>query len=108
MTVRELVDTLNLSIVSEGDLCRNINGCYIGDLLSWVMSNAQSDNVWLTIMSNINIVAVATLTDVSCIILCENVSPDEECLKKAQLQEINILKTDMSTYDLAVKLGAVL
>ena len=63
MTVTELKDTLSLTPVTlpEGD--REVQGVYIGDLLSWVMGRAQADNVWLTIMSNLNIVAVATLAD---------------------------------------------
>ena len=31
---------------------REIDGVYVGDLLSWVMGRAQSDNAWVTIMSN--------------------------------------------------------
>lgn len=109
MTIKDIINELNLSVVTKNsDLERNVDGCYIGDLLSWVMSNAQADNIWLTIMSNINIVAVAALTDVSCIILCENVSPDEDCVTKANAQGICILKTPASAYETALKLGNLL
>ena len=109
MTVKDIINKLNLTIVTnDNELDRNVNGCYIGDLLSWVMSNAQADNIWLTIMSNINIVAVAALTDVCCIILCEDVSPDDDCVVKANAQGICILKTSDSVYETAVKLGNLL
>ena len=69
MTVQQLKDQLSLTALTLPDGEREIRGVYVGDLLSWVMGRAQADNVWLTIMSNLNIVAVATLADVSCIIL---------------------------------------
>ena len=105
MTVKELATELELEILTgDINLDREVCGGYCGDLLSWVMSKAQQDNAWITIMSNTNIVAVAVLTDVSCIILCEDVSPEEECLKKAIEQEVAILKTPMSAFALAGKL----
>ena len=106
MTVKELAATLDLQILTgDINLDREVNGGYCGDLLSWVMSKAQQDNAWITIMSNTNIVAVAVLTDVACIILCEDVAPEEECLKKALEQEVAILKTPMSAFEIAQKMG---
>lgn len=108
MTVKELAEKLGLEILTgDINLDREVKGGYCGDLLSWVMSKAQQDNAWITIMSNTNIVAVAVLTDVSCVILCEDVSPEEECLKKALEQEVAILKTPMSAFELAGKLEAL-
>ena len=76
MTVSGLKEALNLTAFALPQGERDVRGGYAGDLLSWVMGRAQADDAWLTIMSNPNIVAVATLTDVSCIILCEGVAPD--------------------------------
>ena len=72
------------------------------------MSNAQEDDIWITIMSNVNVVAVATLTDVACVLLCENVDPDDNCLKRANEQGISILKTKLTAYEAAVKIGNLL
>ncbi len=87
---------------------REIDGVYVGDLLSWVMGRAQSGNAWITIMSNVNILAVASLADTSCIILAEGVSVEQEVIDTALEKEINILKTDMDIYDTAVKLSAII
>ena len=105
MTVTDLKNALNLTPVSlpEGD--REAEGVYIGDLLSWVMGRAQADNVWLTIMSNLNIVAVATLSDVSCIILCEGVTLEESVKSTAEAKGINILATDKTADDMAKSLA---
>ena len=105
MTVTELQSALSLTPVSlpEGD--REVEGAYIGDLLSWVMGRAQSGNAWLTIMSNLNIVAVATLSDVSCIILCEGVTLDESVKNTAEAKDVNVLATDKTAYETAKRLA---
>ncbi len=109
MLVKDIIEKLGAQIVNEGDLLqRDITGCYIGDLLSWVMANAREGDIWLTIMSNVNVVAVATLTDISCVLMCENVVPDEDCLIRAREQGITILKTPLSAYQAAVILGNIL
>ena len=105
MKVSEAVSALNLEYVAGRDAeDREISGCYIGDLLSWVMGRALEGNVWITIMSNINIVAVASLTDAACILLAENVVPDEDVIKKAEMQDVIILKSDKTAYVLATGL----
>ena len=106
MKISELVKKLNLTLLTNSGFAdREIKGCYIGDLLSWVMGKAQSGDAWITIMNNINIVAVASLTDCACIILCEGVSADENVINKANDEEIIILKSDETAYSLALKLG---
>ena len=105
MTVTDLKNALALTPVTlpEGD--REVEGVYIGDLLSWVMGRAQADNVWLTIMSNLNIVAVATLSDVSCIVLCEGVTLDENVKSTAEAKGVNILTTEAPAYEMAKRLA---
>lgn len=103
MTVIEVCKNLNLKILVEGDLERTISDCYIGDLLSWVMGRAQEDCIWLTVMGNINSIAVATLADVSCIVLTENAALDEDAKKKAEAMDVTILQTEENSYHLATK-----
>lgn len=105
MTVAELKETLSLVPVTLPDGEREAEGVYIGDLLSWVMGRAQADNVWLTIMSNLNIVAVATLSDVSCIILCEGVTLEESVKVTAEAKGVNILATEETAYGIAKRLA---
>ena len=105
MTVQELTGALTLNTFHLADSDRPVTGAYCGDLLTWVMANAPMDGAWLTIMSNVNVAAVASLTDVSCVILTEGVRPDEPLLKKAQLQGVTLLGTPLSTYECALRLG---
>ncbi len=102
MTCKELCKKINGKILS-GNGERVLNGCYIGDLLSLAMSKVQEDNLWITIQSNINIVAVASLTDAGCILICDGFSPDEDALKKAIDEDIVIITSDKSAYDIAIE-----
>lgn len=108
MRVKELSASELFNVVTLPDSEREIDGVYIGDLLSWVMGRAQSGNAWITIMSNINILAVASLSDTSCIILAEGVTVDEEVKKTALEKEINILSTDMDIFSTAVYLNEII
>ena len=103
MTVEAFAKETGFNIVCLPSPEREIDGAYVGDLLSWVMGNADSGNVWITIMSNINIVAVATLTDASCIVLAEGVMPDSDALATAEAKGINILSTNLSAYEAAIR-----
>ena len=106
MKLSELTKKLNLKVLTNADFAdREADGCYIGDLLSWVMGRVKENDVWITIMSNINIVAVASLTNAACILLCEGVLPDENVINKANAEDIIILGSDETAYELAKKIS---
>ncbi len=108
ITVQTLIDALPLSVFHLDDPDRPVEGGYCGDLLSWVMGRAPAGGAWLTIMSNVNVAAVAALTDVSCVILAEDVVPDPPLLDRARTQGITLLGTGLSVYDCACRLGGLL
>ena len=79
MTVKEMAGALGWKLLAGEDGQDNeADGCYVGDLLSWVMGRAQAGNVWLTVMGNLNAIAVAALADTSCIVLCEDSALDAD------------------------------
>lgn len=108
MTVNDLKNKLELTAITLPDGDREVTGCYIGDLLSWVMGAAKSGDAWITIMSNINIVAVAALCDTACIILSEGVTVDEEVKSAAETREINILSSTKSAFALASSISELI
>lgn len=108
MTVDELKTTLDLKEICVCEPDREIEGGYIGDLLSWVMGKAKSGDVWITIMSNINIVAVASLTDVACIVLAEGVTVDDNIVSTAKSKCINILVSSKSAFDIASEISKLI
>ena len=106
MTVKELSDKLSLSVLC-GDTDRTFTGVYVGDLLSWVMSRLTEDKVWITIMSNINVIAVASLADAACVIFAEGVEPDADALEAAKTKGITLLQSSLDAYSLCVKISAL-
>jgi len=108
MTVKELSDNKEFRPIAMPQPEREIKNVYIGDLLSWVMGKAQEDDAWITIMSNVNVIAVASLADTACVILSEGVVLEEEVLATAKEKGINVLTTEKSTYEAAVILSGLI
>lgn len=101
MKVSDIIESLSLTPLSLPCPDRQIDGVYIGDLLSWVMGRASEGNAWITIMSNVNVVAVATLADVSCVILAEDVTPEQQIIELAKDKGVNLLKAEANAYSIA-------
>ncbi|MDD3692578.1 MAG: hypothetical protein PHX02_01560 [Oscillospiraceae bacterium] len=108
MTVSEMANELNLETLVRGDQDRLVAGGYAGDLLSWVMARAHEDDAWFTVMGNLNAVAVAVLVNVSCIVLTENATLDDDAAKRAAVEGVFILRSHESTFSLCAKLGNLL
>jgi hypothetical protein len=108
MTVQQLIEGLALTPYHVDDPDRPVTGGYCGDLLSWVMGRAPAGCAWLTIMSHVNVAAVAALADAACVILTEGVAPDPGLLQKAQTQGITLLGSGLSTYSCAARLARLL
>lgn len=100
MKISQLQEKFKLTYLSKGE-DQEIEGGFCGDLLSWVMANARENNVWFTVMGNINAVAVASLNEVACIVLCQGSLINEDALEKAKEEKINILTTEKSTFEIA-------
>ena len=102
MKVKELVEKLNLKVLSgEKGLDREIDGCYISDLLSDVMGNAMEGNIWITLQTHKNVMAVASLKELSCIILVKNLVPNDETIEQSDDEDLPILQTNLPTYEIA-------
>lgn len=109
MKVQELVDKLNLKVLSgEKGLDREIEGCYVSDLLSDVMGNADAGNIWITLQTHKNVMAIASLKELACVIIVKNLSPNEDTLNQSNDEDIPILQTPMSTYEVTGKVYELL
>ncbi|MBR6934813.1 MAG: AraC family transcriptional regulator [Clostridia bacterium] len=102
MTVKEVAEKLGFSILT-GDGEREITGFYACDLLSWVISHAKNGDMWVTVMNNINILAVASLVDVACIVIPEGVEIYDNLAERANEKGITILATELSAADAVIK-----
>jgi hypothetical protein len=108
MTVKELANRFGYEVVCMPEPDREVTGGYAGDLLSWVMGRAESGDAWVTIMSNLNIVAVASLADPSCIVLSEGVTLDDGVKERAEQQSVNIVKSSKNTFSVCAEIAAAL
>jgi len=108
MNVSELMTALELKLLAgEDGLNNELQGCYICDLLSYVMSRASKGNVWITVQTNINVVAVSVLTEVGCVIVPENIAVEQITIDKANKEGVPILSTNKTAYEIACFLKEV-
>ncbi len=108
MKISDIVKPLELESLTEDFKDRVIRWAYVSDLLSDVMANARSGDVWITLQVHINIVAVATLKNIPAIIITNNRKPDDDTIKKASEEGIALFKTGLSTFEAAGRLYQIL
>ena len=102
MKVNELVEKLGLKVLAGANgLDREIDGCYISDLLSDVMGNAMEGNIWITLQTHKNVMAVASLKELACIILVKNLVPNDETIEQSNDEDLPLLQTSLPTYEIA-------
>jgi len=107
MTISKLAEELSLTKLS-GESDREVESCYISDLLSRVLGGCQSGDIWITVQSSLNMVAVAVMTDASCVILPEGLTAPVNVLEKADEEGLTIFTSKESAYSLAVKFSQLL
>ncbi len=109
MKLLDFVKELSLEVKSykEG-LQKDVTGGYVSDLLSDVMVNSRQGNLWITLQTHPNIVAIASLRDLAGIIIIGRREPQEETLKKAEAEKITITTTQMSAFEVAGRIYQLL
>ena len=101
MKLQEIIDSLSLKVETpSADLNREVSGAYVSDMMSDVMGNAKDGFLWITVQVHLNIIAVASLKNLSGIILVNSRVPAEDTLKKAIDEKIPIMTTPLSAFDL--------
>ena len=105
MTVSDIVNFFGLKIrTGENQLNEEVTGGYASDLLSDVIAHSRKGNLWITIQTHPNIVAVATMKELTAIILAGGREPDPETVQKAEEEGIPILVSPLFTFELAGRL----
>ena len=105
MTLKHIAAALNLVVKTGEDLLeRTVTGGYAGDLLSDVLAHARKGQVWITLQTHNNIVAVASAKELCGIIVVNGRTPEEATLRKAGEEDIPILVSPLSTYDVVCRL----
>jgi predicted transcriptional regulator len=109
MKISEIVQKLDLKIVSgQNGLKNEATGGYVSDLLSDVIGNAREGQVWITLQTHQNIIAVASLKDLSAVIIVKGAIPETDTVEKSNIEEIPILTTDLDTFSITGRLFELL
>ena len=109
MKVEELVEKMNLTVFcGENNLETEIKGGYVSDLLSDVMGFAREGNAWVTLQTHKNVIAIASLKELACVILVKGNTPDEDMLEQAKEEDIPVLGTSEQTFEVAGKIYQLL
>jgi serine kinase of HPr protein (carbohydrate metabolism regulator) len=105
MKLKEIIEKLQLQVLAGQDpLDTEVTGGYTSDLLSDVMANSKVKNLWVTLQTHENIVAVAKLKDLAGIIIINNRKPDEETLKRAKDEQVTVLASGETAFSITGKL----
>lgn len=105
MKVNDIRNLPSLRMInSNGNLNNEISGIFACDLLSHVMGHAQDSNALITVLNNVNVLGVASLLDLSCVIFSHNTQVDENIIKKADELNIPLFVTSKSTSEITIDL----
>ncbi len=108
MRISEIVKVLKLETVTEIAEDRDVTGVYACDFLSRVMSCCEAGNIWITVQTHLNVLAVAELNNAACIIVPEGISPGSSTVEKAMEKGIAILSSEKPAYELCWRLHDLL
>ena len=104
MTVKEIIERLDLQCLNEVNLEAEVTGAYASDLLSDVMGNARGGQVWITMQTHKNVTAIASLKDIPAVIIVRSGVPDADMLQHARDEEICLLVSKDATFEVCGKL----
>ncbi len=108
MTVSQLIEPLELTLLTpEADLSRLVTGGCTCDLLSFVMAKGKEGTAWITVQTHLNVIAVASLHEFSCVIVAESAAVEQDTLERAQEEGIPVLQSALSEYELSGRLYAL-
>ena len=108
ISLREVAEELEVQVVTgEGALNRPVAAGYATDLLSCAMNRAKKDYIWVTLQAHVNVVAVASLLDLSGVIITEGNTPDPDTIARAESEGVALLLTPKPTFAVVSELAAL-
>ncbi len=103
--LKPCLDALGIRVVCGK--AETFDGVYAGDLLSRAMSHVEAGNLWITIMNNVNVIAVASLAEAAAVLLAESVTLTPDALAAAEEKGICILSADQPVYELCAGIAGL-
>lgn len=107
MTIADLIALTGAAdMTPDSDKSTTVTCGYTCDLLSWVMAHGKAGMAWITVQTHINVIAVAALMDMACVILPEGIEMEPASLKKAQEEGVTVLHSALTAYELCARMAA--
>lgn len=107
MNIKDILPLIDARVLTpEADLNKEVLCGYTCDLLSWVMAHGQEGMAWVTVQIHLNVIAVAALHDMACVIMPEGIEMEKESLEKAAEEGVCVLQSPLSGYEICGKLYA--
>ena len=107
MTVRDVMELIEAADVTpETDKSREVSCGYTCDLLSWVMAHGAEGMAWVTVQTHMNVIAVASLMEMSAVIIPEGIEMEEPSVEKAKEEGITVLQSPLTAYEICARLAA--
>jgi predicted transcriptional regulator len=109
MRITDIIKELDLKVISGSNgITNKVTSGYVSDLLSDVIGNASEGNIWITVQTHQNVVAVASLKDLAAVIIVKGLKPDSDTIEKSNIENIPVLSTEMDTFNIAGRLYELL
>jgi predicted transcriptional regulator len=105
MRIADIVNSLKMEVKTGQELLdREVTGGYVSDMLSDVIAHAHEGDIWVTLQTHLNIIPVASMNNISAIVIVNGRTPDEDTLEKAKDEQVPILGTEMTAFQVVGEL----
>ena len=106
MKVSELTKLIEAQDMTPGVAeDREVSCGYTCDLLSWVMAHGEEGMAWVTVQTHLNVIAVAALAEMACVVLPEGITMEQDVLDKANAEEMCVLSSPLTAYEICGRLA---
>jgi hypothetical protein len=109
MTIENIISEFGLTVFAgAGKEKTEISGAYASDLLSDVMGRARTGEVWITMQTHKNILAVASLKELAAILIVNGGKPEADTIETAEKEGIIVLGTAEKAFHMCGKLYKIM
>lgn len=109
LTVSQIAEKMELKILSSSSEDNSVETGYCCDMLSWVISHLEQNACWFTILSSMNVIAVAALSDCPMVVITESSGDiDEDVIERAKTEQICLCTTEKNSFCAASELSRLM
>lgn len=104
MKVSELAEKTGLSCLNDCTEDKEIEGVYISDMVSDIITGAQANGILVTLQTHKSLIAAANLADVAAVVFVRGRKPSDDVIELARKADIGLFLTDGDTWSFVAKM----